>query len=130
MRPTRVVAPLRLFTLLCIAALVLSTGCATKPKAAKPGTPLKRTGDEIMVAGQLFHIGTPVVLWTDPGGFDAYRTERRFAPWEEASFRATTQAATTRPKLIDIGSPSRVRLRSKVLTPEEIEQVRGGGWPL
>ena len=36
-----------------------------------------RKGDEIVICGQYFHTGAPVVLWTDPGGYDAYRTERR-----------------------------------------------------
>jgi N-acetylmuramoyl-L-alanine amidase len=121
--------PFRLRTIvvavMCLTALGLVTGCSSggaKPQAAKL---LKRSGTEIMVAGQMFDIGTPVVLWTDPGGFDAYRTERRFAPYEEASFRATTQAATTQ-KSIDISNPSRVRHRARVLTPEELEVARGG----
>ena len=29
----------------------------------------------MMVAGRLFDAGTKVILWTDPGGFDAYQTE-------------------------------------------------------
>ncbi len=29
--------------------------------------------DEIVVAGRHFHIGAPVVLWSDPSGYDAYR---------------------------------------------------------
>ncbi len=32
-----------------------------------------RKGDEIVVAGTRYHAGTPVVTWTDPGGYDAYR---------------------------------------------------------
>jgi N-acetyl-anhydromuramyl-L-alanine amidase AmpD len=32
----------------------------------------RRKGDEIVVCGQKFHTGTPVVLWTDPGGYNAY----------------------------------------------------------
>ncbi|MDW8263524.1 MAG: hypothetical protein RMJ35_13430, partial [Phycisphaerales bacterium] len=77
-------------SLLAFAAVL--TGCASPPGARVcPGTPLKRHGDEIVVAGQFFRTGAPVVLWMDPGGFDAYRTERRFAPWNEASFAATTQ---------------------------------------
>ncbi len=38
-----------------------------------------RRGDEIVACGHLFHTGTRVVLWTDPGGYDAYRAERHFA---------------------------------------------------
>ena len=52
-----------------------------KPLGPRPGQPVPRTGDEIMVAGQLFHTGTPVVLWVDPEGYDGYRVERRFAAW-------------------------------------------------
>ena len=63
-----------LFTIAC----VLAVGCASRPRA---GEPLKRTGDEIVVCGQLFHTGgARVVLWTDPNGYDAYRTQQRFTP--------------------------------------------------
>src|SRR5438105_1510635 len=75
---------------LAIAALVFllvltcaAAGCArthASTSVTGPGQPLLRQGDEIMVAGQLFHTGAPVVLWTDPGGYDAYRVDRRFAP--------------------------------------------------
>ena len=92
--------------------------------AITPGTPLKRNGDEIMVAGQLFHTGTPIVLWTDEGGYDAYRFERRFAPLAKAGFNATTQ------EIKDIGEPARYGLRSHVLNDDEIEKYRGGGWDL
>ena len=46
--------------------------------AGVPGQHEGREGDEIIVAGQFFHSGTKVVLWLDPGGYDAYRVERRF----------------------------------------------------
>ena len=52
--------------------LLLLAGCVS----VQPGTPAKRTGDEIIVAGQLFHTGTRVITWLDPQGYDAYRTER------------------------------------------------------
>ncbi|MDQ3439943.1 MAG: hypothetical protein M3478_06285, partial [Planctomycetota bacterium] len=124
-RPLFRVAHLILLSL----AIATIIGCASK-KGVKPGTLLERKGDEIVVAGQLFHTGAPVVLWTDPAGYDAYRTERRFAPYEESSYRATTRAAATRPKQIGIDSPNRYGLRESLLTKEERDQVRGGGWPL
>jgi N-acetylmuramoyl-L-alanine amidase len=99
-------------------ALVIS-GCATRP-----GTFAPRKGDEIVVAGRYVHTGTPVVLWTDPGGYDAYRTERRFSKIEESDFNTTKQ------KVKDISSPARYNMRKGNLTPEEIERVRGGGWDL
>jgi N-acetylmuramoyl-L-alanine amidase len=44
----------------------------------KVGERVPRVGDEIVVCGQLFHTTTKVVLWMDPGGFDAYRVGPRF----------------------------------------------------
>ena len=41
--------------------------------SVRPGDRLPRKGDEIVVCGQLFHTGAKVVLWMDPGGYDAYR---------------------------------------------------------
>ena len=92
----------------------------------RPGQRLERLGDEIMVAGQLFHTGTRIVLWTDPGGYDAYRVERRFAKWEDAGWQATTRASDAAKDK----APARYNIRESVLTPEEFERIRGGGWDL
>ncbi len=89
-----------------------------------PGGRLKRKGDEIVVAGQLFHTGTPVVTWMDPGGYDAYRVERRFSPIEESDW-AKTQLAVK-----DLTTPNRYGMRRAPLSPEEVERFRGGGWDL
>jgi hypothetical protein len=51
------------FTLL-VGALLLG-GCV------QPRTFAPRQGDEIIVAGQLFHTGTKIVTWMDSGGYDA-----------------------------------------------------------
>lgn len=100
-------------------ATLFSAGCATRP-----GTPAKRTGDEIVVAGQFFHTGTKVVTWMDPGGYDAYRVERRFAPLEVSDWE------NSRNQVKDLHTPNRYGLRNAGLTPGEIERVRGGGWDL
>ena len=106
-------------------AIVGVIGCTKhKPAAIRPGDPLRRSGDEIVVCGQFFHTGAPVVLWLDPGGYDAYRVERHFSPVEEASWAATTQATQA------IKWPNRYNLRELALSKEQIEQVRNGGWPL
>lgn len=97
--------------------VLLATGCTTGQRTA-------RHGDEIVIAGQYFRTGAPVVLWTDPGGYDAYRTDRRFAPLDEASFLKTAE------KIKDIDSPDRYNTRRATLTPQELEKVRGGGWDL
>lgn len=109
--------PLR--PLLLLVGILLLPGCYHRP-----GTPLKRKGDEIVVAGQLFHTGTKVVTWMDVGGYDAYRVERRFAPYEQSSWAKTQELKP------DIKDPARYGLRFQKLSPEEIERVRGGGWDL
>src|SRR5258707_9541131 len=83
-----------------------------------------RRGDEIVAAGQFFHTGTRVVLWIDPGGYDAYRVERRFSPIDKAGWEQTREETS------DLVSPNRYDLRRNGLTNEEIERVRGGGWDL
>src|SRR6201999_2967822 len=71
-------------TLTCLlSALAICVGCSTFPPS---GTAEPRKGDEIVAAGQFFHTGTRVVLWMDPGGYDAYLVQRRFAPFDESSF--------------------------------------------
>lgn len=39
---------------------------------------LPEVGDEIVICGQRYSIGAPVVLWTDPDGYDAYQTDFHF----------------------------------------------------
>lgn len=104
--------------LLCLWAFG-TAGCLSLPS----GKEAARHGDEIMVCGRLFHTGTPVVLWTDPGGYDAYRVEKRFGALTNAELRVT---ATNRGP----DSPNRYGLRRDGLSREELEQVRGGGWDL
>jgi len=101
-----------LMTLMC----VWLAACATKP-----GTPHRRMGDEIIIAGEMFHTGAPVVLWMDPGGYDGYRVERRFVPREQMSWEATKGKLET---------PNRYGIRAAGLTEAEFEAVRGGGWTL
>ncbi|HLX65077.1 MAG TPA: peptidoglycan recognition family protein [Planctomycetota bacterium] len=90
----------------------------------RPGQLLQRAGDEICVCGQFFHTGTPVVLWLDPGGYDAYRTETRFSDFKNSDWEAARKVNT------QLSSPNRYGLRQGLLTPDEIDRVRGGGWDL
>lgn len=103
---------------LCLfVAIIVLTGCAS----VEPGTPVARHGDEIVIAGRMFRTGTPVVLWTDPGGYDAYRVERRFVPLGEAGWEHSKD---------QLDSPNRFGLREAGLSEAELERVRGGGWDL
>lgn len=110
--------------LVLLMALALAGCTPSRSNKAQIGDRLERAGDEIVVCGQLFHTGTPVVLWTDPGGYDAYRVERRFAPFEKSSWEDTA------PEVKDLKSPNRYGLRKDPLTDEQIRRVRGGGWDL
>jgi N-acetyl-anhydromuramyl-L-alanine amidase AmpD len=102
-------------------AAALFAGCKTAPR---PGAFAHRKGDEIVVAGQFVHTGTRVVLWMDPGGYDAYRVGRRFSPIEKSDWE-TSQA-----EVKGLNGPARYDLRRNNLSREEIERVRGGGWDL
>jgi N-acetylmuramoyl-L-alanine amidase len=104
-----------------LASSILLTGCATAPRI---GSIAPRTGDEIVAAGKYIHTGTPVVLWTDPGGYDAYRVERRFSPLDEADWK------TSQEKVKGLDMPNRYNMRKTGLTEVEIERLRGGGWDL
>jgi N-acetyl-anhydromuramyl-L-alanine amidase AmpD len=105
--------------------LTLLVGCTPTPKL---GDRLERRGDEIVIAGQYFHTGAPVILWTDPGGYDAYRVERRFAPLDQSDWASTEREWATKNDGRVI-TPNRYGLRA-TLSPEDLPRVRGGGWSL
>jgi N-acetyl-anhydromuramyl-L-alanine amidase AmpD len=121
---------------------VSARGVPVVQPTVQPGVGLQqRFGDEIVVAGQLYRTGAPVVTWMDPGGYDAYRVDRRFVPYEEADWAATTQAMGAGKVKFEsrnqLFAPTRYSLRhggttaaTQHYSPEELEQVRGGGWPL
>src|SRR5260221_7302697 len=109
----------RLITFPCCVGLL--SGCHTP---SLPGTLAPRRGDEIVAAGRFVHTGTPVVLWLDPGGYDAYRVERRFSPLDKSDWE------TPQTEVRELTSPNRYNLRKNGLSVEELERVRGGGWDL
>jgi N-acetyl-anhydromuramyl-L-alanine amidase AmpD len=60
----------------------------------------------------------------DPGGYDAYRVERRFSPIDESAWE------TSKFNVKDLKSPNRYGVRRGTLTADQLERVRGGGWDL
>ena len=120
---------LRCFAITLCAVLALAfasvgSGCAAATGSGfPPGEPeLKRHGDEIVLAGRFFRTGAPVVLWTDPAGYDAYRVEKRFARPDESSWDEIKDA---------LPSPNRFGLRfGRSMGDDLRQQVRGGGWTL
>ena len=137
---------MRLFILASI--LLLACGCTShrKPVPTVAKQPPRR-GDEIVVCGKRYHTGAPVVLWTDPGGYDAYRVGRGSAPAgsiEETAPDATSNDASNRygirfnpvtasPVAGDwppLPEPARPSEGGAKLTRAEFERIRAGGWPL
>lgn len=103
-------------------ALLTTGGCRSLPKS---GRPILRNGDEIVICGQLFHTGTPVVTWLDPGGYDAYRVERKFVSPEKADWK------TSQTEVPALESPNRYGFRRGALIPPgELDRVRTNGWDL
>jgi N-acetylmuramoyl-L-alanine amidase len=114
--------PIKTNRILALAAsALLACGCSHVPR---PGTFSPRRGDEIVVAGQLFHTGTPIVLWMDSGGYDAYRVERRFGPLEKSDWE------DSRKENPGLTTPNRYGMRRSALSDLEAEEMRGGGWDL
>ncbi len=105
-------------------SLAFAATSSAQPTPPHVGEELSRSGDEIVVCGKLFHTTTKVVLWTDPDGYDAYRVERRFAPYDQSSWERTKELVP------EFDSPNRYGLRNAEMSPADLERVRGGGWDL
>jgi len=84
----------------------------------------ERKGDEIVVAGQLFHTGTRVVLWNETNGYNAYELKRHFS-----AANVTTEPAAEK-------GPAPATLRKRYdrrdgdLPVEELRHIRTNGWDL
>ena len=106
--------------------LAVLAGCRVTP-----GTPHERHGDEIFAAGEMFRTGTPVVPWLDAEGYDAYRVNARFRPYEHSHWDAIKD------DMPSWASPNRYNLRedrfhrdTPPLSEQQIEAVRHGRWEL
>jgi N-acetylmuramoyl-L-alanine amidase len=125
--------------------LFLACGCTSHRKPVQPVLSVAknppRRGDEIVVCGKRYHTGAPVVLWTDPGGYDGYRPGRGSAPVEDAgsSDAAHTYGIRFNPVIAPPAAfgesspfpePARPSEGGAKLTRAEFERIRAGGWPL
>jgi N-acetyl-anhydromuramyl-L-alanine amidase AmpD len=99
----------RIISIGCCALVTLLTAM-TNPlqgvDAATPPASTTQVGDEIIVCGERFHTGAPVVLWTDKGGYDFHYSKPPGSP--------------------DALKPSHVRMSP--LTDAQASQVRRDGW--
>jgi N-acetyl-anhydromuramyl-L-alanine amidase AmpD len=88
------------FAFVCVLGAFASVlgACATnEPTANEPAV-----NDAIVIAGRRVPLGAPVVLWSDPGGFDAYRRTRFFRP--EETLPSRPERGTARPERFDVRS--------------------------
>ncbi len=65
-----------------------------------------------------------MVLWTDPGGYDAYRTDRRFVPADKASWEETVKQGN------GPATPNRYGERVVNLPPAQLTRIHDQGWDL
>lgn len=124
-----------LFATILLMAGLLFGGCQITDRQPVVGAMVHcRTGQEFMAAGQFFHVGAPVVLWFDQGGYDAYRVEHRFSSlprssWEEQA-KANRSPARYSPRFFRYAEQQPQFWPEPRLTPEDISRVRGGAWDL
>lgn len=137
---------LRTLTVPLLCFLLLAAGCRTKPPVVaefspieKPADPIPftptpepappaitapRTGDEIVIAGQLFHTGTRIVLWSDTNGYNAYSLQRHFT-----NINGITPAYTNDAENI-AATKKRYSMRRPALTNKALAHIRTNGWDL
>src|SRR3954465_13521724 len=91
------------------ATAALLTAMGSRSHAANaPSEPTTQAGDEIIVCGERFHSGRPIVLWTDKGGYDFHYSKAPGSP----------------------GEPKPRHVRMSPLTDAQVAQVRRNGWTL
>ncbi len=98
---------------------ILVAGCGGDPPPSPPEPPPFDPGTAVVACGERFEIGTPVVLWSDPIGFDAYAT-RCFSVERELPIEAEPGAKPERYGRRDPGG----------LGPADARRVREQGWDL
>src|SRR5688500_9539710 len=69
--------PLALLSLVVAIAVALAA-CRSSREPLPIELAPAPTGESIVIAGERFDVGVPVVLWSDIGGYDAYKTTAHF----------------------------------------------------
>ena len=105
--------PSTLFRSGIILLILVAPTLGDEPKSTP--LPREKRGEVIVVAGQKIAIGTPVILWTDPGGHNAYAPN----PGAEAQAKADKKAV----------SPG-FGVRRHGLSETQQQEVKSTGWTL
>lgn len=107
--------------LLLVAVFALAACRATAPRSPVRSELARsepaRRGTEIAVCGELFDIGTPVVLWYDDGGYSAYRPGPFFGASGKVGLRYKPGRADPNPPPFARGEPESMtleRVRARV----------------
>lgn len=91
------------------------------PRTTRDGVPPERADEArgfLVVCGRRFPVDAPVVLWTDPGGYDATRTDFRFgAP-------GTADAPAPGSRRYTPGRETRGNARRTLVRPDERDPAR------
>ncbi len=97
-----------------------AAGCAAGPRR---GDPLHRSGDEICAAGELLHTGTRVILWSDPGGYDAYSPRCRFHLEHTGPSEAPGRTARFGPLRAGLSGEAARRVREEGWTLGDLKEI-------
>ncbi len=94
---------------------------------ASSSRPVERRGEEIVVCGEFFPIGTPVVLWHDAGGYSAYHRGR----WFGSGFGDGAAGAIAAAGATDAPAAGRARFGERRALDEGVARaVSERGWTL
>ncbi|TAJ21182.1 MAG: N-acetylmuramoyl-L-alanine amidase [Planctomycetota bacterium] len=99
-----------------IALVLLLCACAAPPLRPAPAgssreaTATPRRGTEISICGELFDIGTPVVLWYDEGGYSAYHAAPFFGASGKSGLRYKPGRADPNPAPFGRAEPAALTL--------------------
>ncbi len=111
---------------LCL--LLLATACRVPPPrhAVPPEASswVPAANDSIVVAGRKFHVGAPVVLWTDPPHYDAYSKSPRFAVAAGSKVPEGLRYQPGRVRRVSEPNPDYVPLPALGETPDDFVDTR------
>jgi N-acetylmuramoyl-L-alanine amidase len=106
-----------------LAAIIIGATVSGCRAPATPIDPGSRRGEEIRAAGRLFSVGTRVVLWNDPGGYDAYSRRCRFDPSRAAPRDAPDRLARFGSQRGSLPADVALRVKEQGWSIEDLRRV-------
>lgn len=115
--PRKPVVPALLLLVLCALGACQTT--RQSPRDPDLEAVLNGISDEIVVCGQRFSTGVPVVLWSDRGGYNAYSTKNHFAHTAPKTGKRYTPGRSVK---VDDSDRRRLLVPANSRNPEELAQ--------